>query len=393
MRILLLIPSMAGVGGTERMVHSLSSLLKDAGHAVFQASFDQPSTPRHYDSATQLFRLGPTPRLPLPLRPWTYFLGALRLRRLKKELQVDVTISNLWRADLVSQLSGGRDKKLALCHNNVIGNPSNRLMLKMRPLVAAIYRRCDQVVAVSKPLAGELEALYCLPPSQIDHIDNFVYAAKPSKPHLPNDGIKRFAWCGRMVVEKNLDGLLHVWAHFCNKRSGVQLLLLGDGPLSTDCRHLASQLGLRVGISLADHDAQVVFVGEVSHPAEYIAQARALLLTSSTEGIPIVILESLSLGIPTLVADCQPGGVRSAVLGTGHCNPDSPSAELTPCGVLLPVPRAERPITVQLWSEWLERATEDDPQWSRWSQGALDRYGHFSPARAAEQWERKLLSL
>lgn len=392
MRILLLIPSMAGSGGTERMVHSLSTLLKDAGHLVYQASFDPPSTQRHYKSSAPFFSLGPTPRLPLSLRPWTYLVSALRLRRLKKKLQIDLTISNLWRSDLVSQLSCGRDKKLALCHINVVGNPSNHLMLRMRPLVAGIYRCFDKVVAVSAPLARELQYLYCLQSGKISYINNFVYPANPN-PCLPADQIKRFVWCGRMVIEKNVDGLLHAWAQFCRNRADVQLLLLGDGPLRTELGTLTSTLGLEVSTSTHDRNAKVVFAGQVSDPANYMSQANALLLTSTSEGIPMVILEALSLGIPVLASDCQPGGVRSALLGSGECNPDSASAELTPCGALLPVPRAGSPQSLELWRQWLQRAADDNHQWTTWTQGAHHRYERFAPPRASEQWTQMLNSL
>jgi hypothetical protein len=42
MRILLLMPSLTGTGGAERMVEGLSRLLSPAGVEAFEASFDSP---------------------------------------------------------------------------------------------------------------------------------------------------------------------------------------------------------------------------------------------------------------------------------------------------------------------------------------------------------------
>jgi hypothetical protein len=60
-----------------------------------------------------------------------------------KRAQFVRALRNLWGADLISVLSGGNDRKIALCHINVVGNPTNRLMVSFRPLVAAIYRKFD----------------------------------------------------------------------------------------------------------------------------------------------------------------------------------------------------------------------------------------------------------
>lgn len=384
-KILLLIPSMAGVGGTERMVDGLSMLLAAPSCEIHQASFDAPGIPRHFDSATPFHTLGPVPRLPLPLRPLAYALSALRLRRLKRRIGIDVTISNLWGADLISALSCGNDSKIALCHINVIGNPSNRLMVKLRPLVAAVYHRFQRVVAVSESLAEELKALYRLPSSRITHIDNFV--DKPEAvSKLPKDSVRRFVWCGRFSPEKNVDGLLHAWVAFAEQRPGVQLVLLGEGPLQADMRALAGALGLRAGIDPGDIGAQVVFAGKVSDPASFMLGARALLLSSHAEGLPMVLLEALSLGLPVLAADCQAGGVRRALQGHGTCCPERADAEFTVAGALLPVPLPEVPATLAEWGQVLRRTCEDEQQWRDWQQGALDRASHFSSAAAREKW-------
>lgn len=391
-KILLLIPSMAGVGGCERMVHSLSMLLADADLPVFQATFDAPNLQRHFSAAVPFFALGPISRLPLPLRPFAYAQAAWRLNRLKKRLGIDVTISNLWGADLISALSGGRDRKIALCHTNLVGNVSNRLMVRLRPLVAAVYQRFDRVIAVSETLAQELKTLYRLPAERMGHIDNFVDRPEAVS-SLPADGVQRFVWCGRFSPEKNVEGLLCAWAGFAAGRQGVQLVLLGDGPLRAALQQQAAALGLRLAVTLEDVSAQLVFAGKVSNPASYMLDARALLLSSHAEGLPMVVLEALSLGVPVLASDCQAGGVRTALQGHGVCDPGRNSAEYTPAGALLPVPMAAAPATLAVWNEVLASACYDRVQWAAWQLGAFGRATYFSSTAARGHWLQAIKGL
>lgn len=388
-RVLLLIPSMASVGGAERVVHSLSQLLVPPDHEVYQASFDAADAPRHFESSTPIHRLGPVPRLPLPLRPIAYAMAAWRLRRLKRTLGIDVTISNLWGADLISALSGGKDRKVALCHINIVGNASNRLMMKLRPLVGAVYRRFDRVIAVNASLAVELQALYRLGEGQCGYIDNFVDRPAVSSV-LPVDEVMRFVWCGRFSPEKNVTGLLHAWAAIAADRMGVQLVLLGDGPQLIEMQALASALGLRMGADLYDRQAQVIFAGRVSEPHSFMLGARALLLSSYAEGLPMVVLEALALGVPVLAADCQAGGVRTALLGQGACEPDRTSVERAPAGLLLPVPRNDSPGSLVLWAEALRCACDEPVMQQKWQQGALVRASLFSSTTARRKWQQVL---
>ena len=383
-RVLLFLPSMVQTGGAERMVDSLSRLLASASLEVHEASFDPAGARRRFENAAAFHPLGPVPSLPLPLRALEYFVSARRLRRLKRDLGIDVTISNLWRADLISALSGGADRKIALCHINVIGNPTNRRMLQLRPFVAFIYRRFDRVLGVNALLAKEVATLYGLPPDRVGFIDNF--AARPEVVcALPQDGVVRFVWCGRMQPEKNVAGLLAAWREFAADRRGVQLLLVGDGPLRGELQRFAESLGLRSG-SIEDPAAQIVFLGFASEPARYMAGARALLLSSLHEGLPMVILEALALGTPILASDCPAGGVRAALLGDGACDPDRPTAEPASCGALLPAPRADRPESLAPWREMLEAALNDGGALERWGRGALERAERFSPETARSRW-------
>lgn len=378
LRILLLVPAMRGAGGTERVVHNLASLLAGLGHQVAVASFDAPGDPRHFTGDYPFYALGPVPRLPLPLRPFAYFIEARRLRALKRRFGPDLTISNLWRADLVSQLAGGSDRKIAVAHINVVGNPTNRMMLRLRPLVAAIYRRFARVVTVSPPLAVELTQLYRLAPGQALAIDNFS-DPPPATPCLPQDGVRRLLWCGRLVPEKNLAGLLEAWAAFCAGRTDLQLVVLGDGPLRGAVEEQARTLGLRIAASPDDRTSQLVFAGVVARPADYMVSARALLLSSEAEGMPMVLLEAIALGMPVLASDCPAGGVR-AVLSDG-------GAEETGFGALLPIPRLGDPASQQAWLPWLARAVDDDALLAEWRKAALQRAEKFSSKTAATRWQ------
>jgi glycosyltransferase involved in cell wall biosynthesis len=385
MRILLLVPSLAGFGGTERVVLCLAKLLAAPDRQVFLATFDGQHQQTAFETGFSIYPLGPVPQLPLPLRPLSYALAAQHLRRLKKKLRIDVTISNLWRADLISVLSGGKDHKVALCHHTVVGDPVNRLMVSLRPFVAAVYQRFDRVIAVSQPLAREVKALYRLSARRITHIENFV--DKPNAiSRLPSDGLQRFVFCGRLAPEKNVEGLLHVWSDFTKHRSDVQLVVVGEGPLRDSLIRLADDLGLRVSRAVNDVQAQVVFTGRVPDSAEYMAGARALLLSSLAEGFGMVVLEALSLGLPVLASDCECGGVRSVLVGEGECNPNLLGAEYAAAGALLPVPDAARSSTLSAWREALLKVSFSDDAWNSWQAGAFARASRFTSEVARKRW-------
>ncbi len=377
-RILLLVPSMRLAGGCERVVHNLSGVLSGLGHHVAIASFDDTVSDWHFKGEGERFAMGSTRRLPLALRWAEYWQQARNLARLKQDFRPDLTISNLWRADFASVLAGGGDRKVALAHINVVGNPTNRLMIQLRGLVARIYRRFDRVVAVSQSLAVELAELYRLDAGKCVAIDNFA-PVPPASPCLPQDGVGRSVWCGRLVDEKNLAGLLEVWRRLCDEREGVQLVVLGDGPLRAALEARARELGLRLGIDPGDKTAQVVFMGNVSAPADFQSSSRVFVMSSLAEGMPMVLLEALALGVPVIAADCPSGGVRAALCGE--------TATDTDCGALLPIPIPGDSVSQDAWLPWLNKAMADDDQLARWSEAALIRAERFSPARAAADWQ------
>src|SRR5213078_1687743 len=100
-----------------------------------------------------------------------------------------------------------------------------------------------------------------------------------------------FVWVGRMVAVKGLDLLLDAADRLRSRGIEFQLVLAGDGPERQRLEDRAIALGL--GQSLR-------FVGSVPHadlPNWYRA-ADWTVLTSVSEGVPNVLLESHACGTP-----------------------------------------------------------------------------------------------
>jgi glycosyltransferase involved in cell wall biosynthesis len=96
------------------------------------------------------------------------------------------------------------------------------------------------------------------------------------------------------------------------------LLLVGDGPDREYLERLAVELGIRDLLS---------FTGFTENPFPLIRGARALILSSRYEGMPMVLAEAMALGTPVISSDC-PTGPRD-LLEDGRC------------GILTPIGDAE----------------------------------------------------
>jgi len=382
--VLLLIPSMAQAGGTERLVAGLSEALSGQ-YEIHVAAFDPPGTSPRFSMNAPFHALGGERHRPLALRWLTYLSQARALAALKRRLDIDVTISNLWRADLVSALSGGRDRKIALAHINVAGNPTNATLLRFRRLVGAIYRRFDHVVAVSRDLAEELATLYRLAPGKALAIENFVRL--PTVAPLPPNGRQRLLWCGRFVPEKNLVALIDIFARIHHAAPQTQLILLGEGPERSLVEANIAAKRLSVG-SRFDDDADVILAGLIDDPYPAIAGATLLMLPSRSEGLPMVLLEALTLGIPVMAADCPSGGVHYALAGTLGHDVRRIAVQHTSCGVLLPIPVNEN--SCASWAIETIALLNDPRALAGLGEGARARSRAFTMEAALERWRHVL---
>jgi len=102
---------------------------------------------------------------------------------------------------------------------------------------------------------------------------------------------------GRLVRQKGFDLLIEAFAA-CPAASGLDLVILGEGPLDAELRAKSQALGVADRVHLA---------GFQINPWAWFAKARLFVLSSRWEGFGNVVAEAMACGVPTLVTDCDFG--------------------------------------------------------------------------------------
>lgn len=100
---------------------------------------------------------------------------------------------------------------------------------------------------------------------------------------------------GRLSPEKGHAGLLHAFAASLPAFPNARLKLVGDGPARADLEASARALGIEQKVTFAGR------LGESETLAE-IGKADILVLPSLMEGLPIVLMEAMALGVPVVAS-------------------------------------------------------------------------------------------
>ncbi len=98
---------------------------------------------------------------------------------------------------------------------------------------------------------------------------------------------------GRLSPEKGFERLIVIHKRLVEEGHRHKLVLVGDGP---------DRDYIRRTIQAMDAQDSVILAGYQANPYPYIAGSRFLVNSSFTEGLPVVAMEALCLGIPVVAA-------------------------------------------------------------------------------------------
>lgn len=168
--------------------------------------------------------------------------------------------------------------------------------------VARALTRADCLIFVSSALKVKFETV--VPAGQFRSIVLHNGYDSTCITHVSKNTPSNLLFLGTLNPVKNPDILLRAFASSDLAVLGISLLVAGDGPLRIPLESLVEELGI------AKH---VKFLGRVEHrqvPA-LLRDAIALVLPSSSEGLPIVVLESLASGTPVVAS--KVGGIPEII--------------------------------------------------------------------------------
>ena len=168
----------------------------------------------------------------------------------------------------------------------------------LHALLSAAWRN-TRIMALTPGFAERIDALQLSPhPAWVLPPPFEPSAVAPAKP-----GSRTLLFLGRLSPEKDPLMALEVLTHL---PSDVTLFIGGEGPLRTAAEARANALGVR---------GRVTFAGFVSGDRKRaaFAQAGALILPSTNEGLPLAALEATHAGLPVISAEV--GALRETLNG------------------------------------------------------------------------------
>lgn len=289
-------------GGAERVTVQLANHWSMLGARVALA-LDTPEGPLGGDLDASVDVVDLRQRRGLLASP---ALAAALRRHRPSGLISAMTVQNVT-ACIARRLVGEQTRVLTVEHNFMSAALATMPFPRgpmLRTLMRFAYPFADAVAAVSHASARDLEDIIGLPSGAVNALYNPIWPLAPTPglapsilhPWLGGD-TPALLTAGRLVPQKNHALLLEALA-IARRTRPLRLLLLGEGPLREALEAQAAAL------DVAD---AVDFLGFRRDVADFLQAADLFVLSSDREGLPLSLLEALSLGTPVVSTDCQSG--------------------------------------------------------------------------------------
>lgn len=298
----LLVDSLANNGAVHITVDLAHRWAADAILAVVNHPGDHPGVA--VPSGTRVDYLSPAPG-----RLRTQLPGIMvRLVRLLRRSEVVLNGSEIGIGLLLSYVASRLTRRplVVAVHADLDAALQEWVPARQQSIYRWVHRRADAAICIAE---GVVEPLVRngLPRERISVVRNGIdlaaIRAKADGPgNLVRAGVPTVVTTGRLAHQKGYDNLLRASARL-RDRHPHRVLFLNDGPERESLGKLSEELGI---VDTVD------FAGMVAAPLPSVAHGTVFCLPSRHEGLPLALLEAVSLGVPCIATDCSPG-VREAL--------------------------------------------------------------------------------
>lgn len=274
-----------GEGGAERAAINLANAISDRGYLIFLIA---KKSDEEYSINSSIVKLEVHKTV-----KWTKVFA---LRRLIVRNKLDVLIGTSTTLNLQVTLAtlGNDCKCIAWEHNNYLyryGEVLNRFVKHY------IYKLADKVVILTQ---RDIDVFYS------KHLSNTIVIPNPSSFWLTSNyeraellAKRTIVWIGDLgrFEHKGVDRLISILQELKKRGASYSFVIIGNDPGNFFMEEIDKN----------NLSSFVSVVGRINNVEEYLINSKALILTSKWEGLPMVIIEALSLGVPTISFDIFTG--------------------------------------------------------------------------------------
>jgi glycosyltransferase involved in cell wall biosynthesis len=293
------------MGGAEVLVAQLCRLQRTNGHTVSVCVY---STPGELGAALRAegFHIEVLGEAHPAVTLWRYFQ---LFRRIRPDVVHCHNPAPTLQAAVGARLAGA---SCVVSTRHSLVNPPYDFAAEAK--YSIFSRACDWVVGICDATCENLRRAPLARRARVVRVYNGVNPIQPVVSADPPPKSRfTLVFVGRFAEVKNLKMLICAVGQAVLSTPHLQLWLVGDGPTRPALEDLTATLHL---------SKYVTFWGQRADVAQFFSAADLFVMTSVSEGLPMSLLQAMSVGLPTLTTDV--GGMAEVV-------------RLSQCGILVPV--------------------------------------------------------
>lgn len=289
-KLLIIVPNLC-LGGQERVAVNTLAIMKN-DFEVTLLIFDNKNQAYHPEG--KVVNINMPASSSYIKKVFNVLKRVNEVRRIKKNLDIEYTISFGKTANIVNVLSKVKDKVLI----SIRGYQG----IGTSVLDKYLYKKCDKIISCSEEMKLKIQTIsdatlkktVCLyNPYDFDKLKSMgeeeVLDVDFSAPTIVSHG--------RLEQVKNYVGLIRAFAIAKYEIPNLQLIIIGDGGERRNLKEEIKRLKLGESVQL---------IGFRENPFKYIARSKIFVLTSNFEGFPNALVEGM-IFLPVISVDCKTG--------------------------------------------------------------------------------------
>lgn len=320
-----------------------------------------------------------------------------RLKKLKKELAIDISYSFGVTANIANVLSKGKDETWA----GIRGYGVLQEVRKMK----LICGRADKVVSCTKVMEEDINRIFGTKSSAVlynpcntkeirELSENPTALLESAACHGEQKTFQEFLERpGKLIASMGREDDLKCFWHLLKsvallkkKLPESRLMIIGEGEYA-EYRKLAKELGIV---------EDVLFTGVQKNPFALLKRADVYALTSESEGFPNALIEGMACGLPAVSVNCKSGPAEILHGDYRECDRQD-MVYAGDYGIITPVFTGEKNLNAaeftkeeEIFAEELFKMLTQTERYGYYREKALKRAKDFSVESYVEALEKLL---